>query len=697
MNITGGSIQPDQTLEWDEEAYKANLRWIASYYNSQVNNVPYSAGGAFLSSPTGGNGSVFEYMENLSYYYGVQGTTNYGFFVKDVRGNQTAVPMIRGLDIKKIVDHIDGQTREMVEPLPKTIAVTAYSQNAISQKKESLDYMKMIADQKSYFQLIERESGYGFKVASRNFKNELEQEKFFENFQDAMEIAYMNMAKDSCYTNSYRSRLPKVGMNVTIGNLGMVEVTYKNGRPRWRVIPPELAIVDYTKADDQHEYDDFAGDISEMTIPQLLGTWDWTDTEIQELKSLAKAGAGSQIITSLNSNVANGWLWWNYQNDGVPKVTVVKGQWRSLEKVDGGWVEVLREGVLIGNKFVKDAKISEGQVYDINDRSKKRLKYIIVTPNLMVGTSISIVGMVKRYQDIKDAFATKVTQMVSQAIGKSVVLRASKLPDGLKAPDVIAQLKQAGAIVLDDDAEDETNGQRMVEAVDLTLDPNVASILQIVQYYDGVIADILNIPPSTRGMLTSYQSNKNLQNSQAQSTKGMSYYYDNMKIFFNRLLSYSASLMKAMAPDDDMGRDTLALLVGDSTTELFSMDLIKEMQFEDFLLNLNTNDYMNIEAKERYGNIILQTAANNPTALKDYVMIDKLDTKTEIQNYLEAEEYKKEQAAIAQREAELLAAQTNAKINANAQMAMNQAQVNGNAENNAMNILADQMNQQPQQ
>ena len=176
----------------------------------------------------------------------------------------------------------------------------------------------------------------------------------------------------------------------------------------------------------------------------------------------------------------------------------------------------------------------------------------------------------------------------------------------------------------------------------------------------------------------------------------MSYYYDNMRIFFNRLLSYSASLMKAMAPDDDMGRDTLAL-VGDSTTELFSMDLIREMQFEDFLLNLNTNDYMNIEAKERYGNIILQTAANNPSALKDYVMIDKLDTKTEIQNYLEAEEYKKEQAAIAQREAELKAAQTNAMINANAQMANTQAQVNGGLEKDAMNIMAEQMNQQPQQ
>ena len=696
MNITGGSIQPDQTEKWDEEAYKKNLRWIASYYNSYVNQVPYNNGSGYLSSNYSGNGSVFDYMENLSYYYGVQAVTSYGFFVQDVRGNQTAVPMIRGLDIKKIVDHIDGQTREMIEPIPKTINVTAYSQNVVSQKRETLDYMKMMADQKTFFQLIERESGYGFKVPSRNFKNQLEQEKFFENFQDAMEIAYMNIAKDACYVNQYRSKLPKVGMNVTIGNLGMVEVTYKNGRPRWRVIPPELAIVDYTKSDDQHENDNFAGEVTEMTIPELLGTWEWTDTEIQELKSLAKAGAGSQVISALNSNVGNGWLWWSF-NDNIPKVTVVRGQWKSLEKVDGGWVQVNREGVLIGNKFVKDAKISEGQVYDVNDKSKKRLRYIIVTPNLMVGTSISIVGIVKRYQDIKDAFATKVTQMASQAIGKAVVLRASKLPDGLKAPDVISQLKQAGAIVIDDDAEDETNPQRMVESVDLTLDPNIQAILQIVQYYDGVIADILNIPPSTRGQLTSYQSNKNLQNSQAQSTKGMSYYYDNMRIFFNRLLSYSADLMKAMAPDDDMGRDTLPLLVGDSTTDLLSMDIVKEMQFEDMLLNLNVNDYANLEAKERYGNILLQTAANNPSAFKDYIMVDKLETKTEILNYLEAEEYKKEQARIAEQEAQAMAAQTNAMINANAQMAMNQAQVNGNAENAAMNILADQMNQQPQQ
>ena len=695
MNVTGGSIQPDQTEEWDDEAYIKNLRWIASYYNAQANNIPYITGTGTLTAPTNGNGSVYEYMENLSYYYGVQQTTNYGFFVRDVKNNQTAVPMIRGLDIKKIVDHIDGQVREMVEPIPKTVGATAYSQNAISQKKETLDYMKMLADQKSFFQLIERESGYGFRIPSRNFKNQLEQDKFFENAQDAMEIAYMNLAKDSCYANSYRSKLPKTGMNVTIGNLGCIKVTYHNGRPRWKVVQPELAIVDYTKGDDQHEYDDFAGDITEMTIPQLLGTWKWTDDEIQELKSLAKAGPTSSVITYLNSNVANGWLWWNY-NNGVPKVTVVNGQWRSLERTEDGWIEVLREGTLIGNKFLKDGKISDGQIYDINDKSKKKLRYITVTPNLMVGTSISIVGVVKRYQDIKDAFATKVTQMAAQAIGKSVVLRASKLPDGLKAPDVLAQLKQAGAIVLDDDAEDETNNQRMIEAVDLTLDPNIQAILQIVQYYDGVIADILNIPPSTRGMLTGYQSNKNLQNSQAQSTKGMSYYYDNMRIFFNRLLSYSAALMKVMAPDDDLGRDTLQLVVGDSATEMFSMDLIKEMQFEDFLLNLDVNNFVNLEAKERYGQILIQTAANNPSAFKDYLMVDKLETKTEIINYLELQEYKKEEAARQQREAELLAAQTNAQINANAQMAMNNAQIEGGLEKDAMNIMANQMNQQPQ-
>lgn len=669
MAIVGiTSIQPDQTVEWNDEEYMRNIRFIASQYNLRSNQLPIFDNGVAtqVNSPT----SVDEYIDNLRYIYGVQIPADYNFFLMDARGNNTAVPMMRGLDIKKMYDHIHGQSYKMIDPIPKMIKVSAYSQNAISQKKEMMNYIKMMADKKTFFKLIEIETGYGFQPIDRDFKTQVEVDKYFENFQDAMEIAFMNLAKDACYVNEYQSKLPKAVDHVIVGNLGMIEVIYRNGRARWNIIPPQCAITDFSKEDDQHLEDDYAGCVQPMSIPELITTYDFDETELEELKSIAKSGTASNYwsVYSALGNV-NGMNWWNIDNN-VPKAMVVRGQWKSVERKGDGWVEVNREAVLIGNRFLRNAKISDDQLYEVKDRSKKRLRFITVTPNIMAGTSMSIVSLLKRFQNLKDAFTTKSIQMASNAIGKSVILRASKLPDGFRAPEVLSQLKQANVIVIDDDAEDEeTSNQKLAESIDLTLDPSIGAIMDIVKYYDFVMADIMNTPAVVRGQLGGYQSAKNVDTSMNNSTMGMTYFYNNIKLFINRVLTYSADLMKYMAPNDQQGQDALALIVGDSVTEMLSMDVIKAMEFEDMLLSLDSNDFTTIEDKQRYEAFILQFAPTGQTSLKDYIMVDKLDSKTEIINYLEAEEYKKAMAAAAEKEAALLAANANAKVNANTQMA----------------------------
>jgi len=161
----------------------------------------------------------------------------------------------------------------------------------------------------------------------------------------------------------------------------------------------------------------------------------------------------------------------------------------------------------------------------------------------------------------------------------------------------------------------------------------------------------MNTPAVVRGQLGGYQSAKNVDTSMANSTMGMTYFYNNIKLFNNRLLTYSANLMKFMAPNDEQGQDALSLIVGDSVTEMLSMDVIRGMEFEDMLLSLDSNDFTTLEDKQRYEAFILQFAATGQTSLKDYIMVDKLDSKTEIINYLEAEEYKKAMAAAAEKEA----------------------------------------------
>ena len=136
-----GQVQPIQAvLEWTDEEYKKNLRFIGNQYNTSLNNVPLVSNGQYM-----GNGSlsyIAEYMDNLSYIYGSQVPSDYNFFTLDANGNKTAANLVRGLDVKKVYDYLYGESLNIIDPLPKILNVTAYSVGAISARKSAMDYVK---------------------------------------------------------------------------------------------------------------------------------------------------------------------------------------------------------------------------------------------------------------------------------------------------------------------------------------------------------------------------------------------------------------------------------------------------------------------------------------------------------------------------------------------------------------------------
>ena len=591
--------------------------------------------------------------------------------------------MTRGMDITKILLHIDGVVRQMIEPLPKTINVTAYSKNAVSQKKELMDFIKLKAQQKVFFDLIEEATGVGFKPIDRDFKTQEELDKYLEDFQESMEIAYQNIAKHILLTNRYMPTLAKFSQYVALGGQATIEVYEHGGMIKWRIVPPESAIVDMSKNDDQHEDDDYGGSIMAMSVPDLLDEFDWTEDEIEELQTMAKA---QTMWAQYNTYVGvNGLVWWQL-NNGVPKVMVVRGQWRSLEKMNGEWVEVLREGVYIGNKYLKNCKVSEGQVWNKMDKTRKRLRFRTVTPNTVLGNNLGIVGMLKRYQDIKDAFATKMIELSSRAVGKSFIVNASKLPEGLTAPDVISQLKQSNMIVLEGADIDETpdsKRQNLVETLDWTLDPNVRYYMDMISYYDGVISDIINIPQQTRGFQAQYQSaavvNSNLQ----QSTLGMSWYYKNIMTSIKNLLEFSSDYAKLILPEKE--DSDLNLVIGDAMVEVLKLEDIKKMQFEDFLLELNPNGLLQEQEKEQLKQFAAALAQNGAMSVSNYIKMLQIDNKTQMYNYFEKVEKEKQireeqmqqaqmEAQMAQTEMQQQGKQNVAEINAEAGLAKQEMQ-----------------------
>lgn len=662
-------IQPAQNVEFTDEEYIKNLRFLESMHNRPYDSIP-----VISSEGTIANGSrnfIEEYFQNLQYIYGTQIPADYNFFIQDYSGNKTKVPMVRGLDVYKIFNYMHGQTVQMVKSLPKTTVAKAYSSGALSAKKTAMDFAYFQIKHNDILKAIEQESGYGFKAVDRDFKSQDEVDKFFENFDDGMEKAYNHMAKDAFYSNDYLIRMPKGGDYVLVGNRGSMCVEYVNGRPKHRLIPPEQAIIDMSKGLDVHIDDSYGGEAFMMELNDCLAYYKWTPEEEKRIVQMADNSGG--VFSSYYATGTSGIPWFS-NNSGTKKIKVVKGQWRSLEKdEDGQWKECLREGDLIGNEFLKKQKKSPGQVSRSGDYTKKQIKYLQFTPSLMMGTPVSIVGITKRYQDLKDAFITKVIAMAASAKGKVVIIRTAKLPEGMTTPDFISQLTDAGIIVDQNPNTDEKqDGKKMVESIDLTLDPGIDAILRIAQYFQNEIADFTDTSPIVRGQQDNYQSGQVVNNIQSQSAKGRAFYFEGMKLWIKEIIKYSVNQFKLMAPYDELGRDNLSLIIGDSLATLLDMKTVKEMSFEDFLFDLDTDNFADEKKKADLIGLTIQTAGS-PQArkvLKDYVKLNKLDTFTEMDNYLEAEIFKDNSREDQQMQAQQDAAAQNSQVVAESQKAI---------------------------
>jgi len=681
-NISLYTRLPDQQIEnWTKEDYMGNLRFIASKWNFQSANyvaIQNNNGSTSIPSIESAYGFVYRYLQNVTYIYGSQVPSDFGFFVQDVNGNDTRVPMYRGRDVSMYYKYIIGKVSEMIRPLPKMVNVIGYSENVQSTKKTRLNMVKYRYEMQEQIKLIEEMTGWGFEpMAGIDYENDFEVSKRLENFQEAMEETYENLAIDGLYKNKYFEAIKQVAKDIFISGIAGVKVEHDNGRIYWKNVRLHQLIFDNTKEKDQHEDDDFAGEVYELTINDILTRWEWTEEETEDIKAMASNPASWSQFNSLIG--VNGMYWWN-QNNGVPKVTCVEGQWRSQKKVDGVWVETLRQGILIGNKYLRETGETDGQVWDINDKRKKRLKYRIVSPDTRLGAIEGIVGMIKRFQDLKDAFITKVVALASSAIGKSYFVNAHKLPEGFKTPDIISQLKQANIVVLEGANEDETPedaNKRLIEPVDMTIDPGIGSLLDIARYFDEAMANILNIPPQVRGMQENYQSKDVYSSNLAQSEYGMKWYYDSIMSFVEHLLSYHANLAKLVLPETAKGRENLSLIIGDVNTALISMEEIKRIQFEDFLLAIIPNDIISAADKKEYLQIAMQLAAAGQFSMRDYVKLKRTDNVKQMEHYFEKIEIAREQRAERERQATIAAAEQNTKINAQAQQNIAATQTEG--------------------
>jgi hypothetical protein len=672
-NITSFSIQPTQAIasnEYSEQWYKRNLRWISTMYNR---TLPQTTGTGEINYINYAYKTFVEQVQdNYNYYQGNQTRSPFSFFLKDETNRLTTTPAYRGMDIKILVDKLVGNLVTPLKKLHEMVTAASLSPNAVSRKMAALDLVMLRYKNDIYFSIIEEVTGVGFEpIGEFDYSDKEAIDKYFTNFRESLEIAVTAIAKSTVYNNHHESFLFKSALYyATAGVVHAISEVNASKRVRWRLIAPENAIFDLgVDNDDNHRNDRFAGEIYMYSIPELASLNILTKEELAEAEYIARTTTqwSTYNYTSTNSN----FYWWMTNSLGVPTVACIKGVWRSLKNIGTEekpeWIECVREGMLIGNKWVKNFGERQYNVEDFYDKSRLKLGYITVTAPTLNGVFQSVVDTLKRYQDLKDALKGKLIQFISRSKGKVYMVFSDRLPEGMNTPQILSQLTQAGMVVLpstDFDEYDKNN--TLIQTIDMTLDPGIMSLVSIIANEQNYMEQIVSYNPVSLGNVTNYVSKDQIQASTAGTNAGLAYFTSSFYSWVTDLVNYSSELtLKAMA-NDDLNDEYMSVVIGDAMVEVVKSGDLKDASMETFNIGLTIDDFISEQERMQLMQVALQMASAGAISMSDYTKMLQCTTKSQLQTYFDYVEYKKEKAAQQAQEAQMMAAQQNAQIQADA-------------------------------
>lgn len=641
VGLSGITNMPTQAIkEWTDDDYKRNLLFIASSWNRILYNFSPNAAVA-----PNGLESVYwvnDYLRNASYFFGKNLDTQYQFATKDETNNPLPIPMFNGQDVASLIKHTVGVIEGMVRDIPEVLNCESTSEDLQSKKKLLRDLSLFKIREKTFVDIAKELGGIDLQpIADMDFNNIAEVEQYFQNYKDALEKIYVVLAR-YCFQYNYGNEFFKKNAEYWgIGGIVHARIYSQNGKVKWRRIEPQNAIWDNYQSDDQHRADRFAGEYFQKSVPELLTMFKFTPQEREEMEALAKAGTTQWA--NYNVQLGNNLYWWQTSPSGVPMVAIVHGQWRSLKYEgldDEGneiWSPCLREGYLIGNRFIKEYGESKNQIADKTNPSNLRLNYITASNDTVLGVCVGIAGRLREYQKLKDFFQTKLNQLIANSKGKRYVMYQDKLPEGMQAPDMLAQLSQAGIVVLPSRDMDDPEGNRgLIETVDMTLDPSIVGLLQVINYQKTYMEDIISMPAASRGLVSNYQSKDAMKMNLESASKGMSSYYSTYYTWILRMLEYSADLAKLVMAEEDT--ETMQLLVGDANVSFVKTQEIKEMSMLDFAMSFGLNDFITDMERGMFIQYYMQraSATNDPEDELVFANISRIKTKTEMYSYIES-------------------------------------------------------------
>lgn len=628
--------QPDDAIpekQKDDQWFIQWGRYIVSYYNQIMANYTVN------QAPSSYQRMANEMIRMFTYYKGQQRNTTYNYVTMDYSNNTVPAVWIRGNELSQLIGFTKGRATEMLNNIEWSCK--SLSDDSATLWTDMETKLRFMVDAKDSLQAL-AQAGIKFSPQGSDEVNDHDDvDEFMNKFKTDSEIASIKIASSIYETTDAKSQYLQAWLHSIVGGLGAIHTYVENGQIRKMYRPSYATIFDNRHDDQYNRQAQFCGFIDRYNPDEIFVKYPKIGADKaarEEITAMAKMQTGyQQYMQYWNGGVDNpNVFWWNYNKNrmtvsvaecyfiALRDTRVYKGnnkygqdRYRKVndEKTPGEiWVPELYRVDLIGNKWVQNQGPVNNVIRDPLQPNRPMLPIRVFLPEMEMGEPRSLTMKAVSIQDEMDRLKFKIQEKTSNDLGKVYIVNGAGLGTGVGAKELISDLKVMKVHVkeVSGEVENPVDGQRLVEMIDMSLDPNIMRYIELYHEQERIIQRIFNYNDITMGVQEKTIGKAVQEQSISRSEIGTMSLYDSFLEFIRQDMQMSMNLWKMVNTEEEQ-----TLVVGKNGAEVLKMT--KDMQFEKMLLFIEPNDNLDKASMARIQQIAFADSQNGKMDSLDYI------------------------------------------------------------------------------
>jgi len=572
------------------------LRFMAATWNSDC-NTPFERWNEntrthYRMSP------VEEIQRNFSYYNAQQANYQFAYLQQGSIGQDTPAPWTPGHEIYQTVQHMLGPMQKVFSSAKLTVESLDPSVQSIKATK-----IAMIQAKKDMPAIFEKFAQMGAQFMPEGVETDMDAaiQSAMRKPAHKVERFGLDIMNHINNINSLKDFMPKRYRDCVIGKYCGIHVESHEGRIAYESIDPERLIWDRTSDDDDYNrYSLYKGFISWKSREEVTLAYDFGKDATSVLDKLFDTN-GTPVANSLTNAFSNlgttstGFAWIDGQE--VQRIACVTGYFvaRIVDK-DGSSYYTLYKGTLIGDRVLADFGEANNIVYDAKRPEWPLAPLWIYSHDTVRGVNVCPVDRFRQLQEDCDSYLLKIRQLISSDLGKNYIIRGETLGgDAMLASTIMGDFKDHKLTVLNGaNGEEPISNTKMVEMIDLTLDPNIKFYIEIRKEMIQEMRNVVSQSPITQGLQRTYIGGGTQQQTIAAASNGTVMMLQGFIQFFAMFQEYVLNVSKTMLLEAK-SKDEAEMIFSEAARDFW--EELKNINTQDMQIRVELEDVIDVEQR----------------------------------------------------------------------------------------------------